>query len=122
MTPLGPSSSHPYFPPVEDSVGTGAGPGSTSASASGESSGPPFWLGVLAGVLSPVILGVLGGLLGDAATYLPLLSLVGVVALVAHPRTRRFGLGTLLGVGILLIIAAGACIALIAVIAGNVGG
>lgn len=85
-------------------------------------SGPPFWLGLVAGLLSPVILGVLAALLGDAASYLPVLSLVGVIALVAHPRTRRFGLGALLGTAILLIVAAGACVALIVFVVDGLGG
>ena len=107
-TPARPGRVDPYFAPATELMV----PART---------GPPFWLGVVTGVLSPFLLGVVGILLGDAASYLPLLALVGVVALVIHPATRRFGLGTLLGVGILAVVGAGACVLILATVLGQAG-
>lgn len=79
-------------------------------------SGPPFWLGVLAGVISPVVFGVLLNLFGDVSALVPLLFLGVTIAGLVHPRTRRFTLGALTGLALLLIIAAGACAAFIAML------
>jgi hypothetical protein len=93
-----------------------------------------FWVGVVlalpALILGPVIVGVavnlgqvlsadgpLSGILGGLAS---LLLLAGFIALIVIERTRWLGLGMLAGIAVLLILAAGACIVLIAAISGSV--
>lgn len=102
--------------------GSSPGPYLPAPGASGPArSGPPFWLGVVTGLLSPVLLGIPAALLRDTVSLSPLLALLVLVALAVHPRTRRFGLGALLGVGILAIVAAGACLAILALVVDGLG-
>lgn len=118
--PGGPSSpgGQPYFSPVPDGELVPPRGGGSRA-----------W-GVATGILAPILLVVLfpvvasllsGAGQGGAADtlfglllVLPGLLLVAAVVLVAVPRTRRFGIGVLLGLAILLVVGAGACVALIA--------
>lgn len=87
-----------------------------------------FWLGVLlaipAIIAGPMLMGVAYSL-GDAvapdtqlasilSTVAGLALLVGLIVLVVFERTRWVALGMLAGFGGLFIVAAGACIALIA--------
>lgn len=111
-----PDRTNPYFPPAgplppEQPAGIGGSRG----------------VGIAVGMLAPFVVGVLitlvsAGLMeatGDSAlgavVYLLLSAVPLVVPLVLLfvPRWRRFAAGVLLGYGILLVVAAGACVALI---------
>lgn len=86
--------------------------------------------GVATGIVAPVLLVVVlplgASLLSGAGAsqaadtvfgsllLLPVVLLVAAVVLAAVPRTRRFGVGMLLGLGILLLVGAGTCVALLA--------
>jgi hypothetical protein len=93
---------------------------------------------VATGILAPILLlfllpflaSLLSGAGGSRAAdsvfgiflVLPGLLVVGAVVLVAVPRTRRFGIGVLLGLAILLVVGAGTCVALFAGLGATSGG
>ena len=102
---------------------------------SGMSNKAKFWLGAVLGlpaiIVGPLVVATaaslgqgispdssLGEVLGGLAS---LLLLAGYVAMVVLPRTRWLALGMLAGAAILLILAAGACIVLIAGLSNSYG-
>lgn len=103
----------PYFSPVSD-----------GELVEGSTGGSRGW-GIVTGILGPFVLSFLAGMLStfspEAAAALPLLGLVALVVLAINRRTRNFGIGALMGVGILLMVLAGACVALLGVF-GAMGG
>jgi hypothetical protein len=89
-----------------------------------------FWLGVVLALPAVLVAAFLfgglmsllssadvpGGLMNVAALVVLTLLLTGLVALIVVERTRWIGLGLLAGTAIWAIVAAGACIVLIAAI------
>lgn len=125
-SPTGPPTGQPYFSP--DSGTELVGP------TEGGSRGWGIAVGIITPLLLPVLVGGLGSLLfvggGEsgiaiglmsALSALPLLLLVAAVVLATMQRTRRFGVGVLMGMGIVLVVAAGACVALFASLGGLAG-
>jgi hypothetical protein len=114
----GPPDDDPFAPPPEGTPPYGPPP---------DDLGPPprserrfSVLAVVLGVVAPVLLLAVGALLGTIAGVLvPVLLLGSVVAgavLVASgrtPRERGFGLGLLIGWSVLVVVAAGLCIAIL---------
>lgn len=88
----------------------------------------PVVLGAVAGVVGtvglPVVLGLLASVAGPVAFAFGLLGLVSVLVVLVlgivlastpgTPQRRGFGLGLVIGWGLLLLLAGGLCIALIA--------
>lgn len=102
-----PPDAHPHLAPDRPPVGGSRG-----------------W-GIAVGLLSPILLGILAGSLStvspEVANAIVPLALVASVVLAVNRSTRRFGVGVLLGMGLVIIITAGACLALIAFFASQMG-
>jgi hypothetical protein len=87
-----------------------------------------FWIGVVLAlpviVLGSILIGIASGIgaalddTGTASAILgglaSVLELAAVVVAVVLPKTRWFALGTIAGVAVLVVLAAGACVALLA--------
>ncbi len=111
--PPPPPPSYPAMPPV--------------------SGGPPpeketwkLWVGIGLAVPYLLVIGVLTGLVGradaGAATIVALIGFVAPIGLLFPSRTVKFGLGLLIGYAALVVIGAGACIALFATSVNGIGG
>ena len=74
--------------------------------------GLPILLGLVASVAGPVAF--VFGLLGLLAVLLPLILGIVLASTPGSPQRRGFGLGLVIGWGLLLLLAGGLCIALIA--------
>jgi hypothetical protein len=93
----------------------------------GMSNKAKFWIGVALAIPALIVSGIVTGagtalvdaVGGDPAlgatlsTVLGLLVLAGFIAMVVYPRTRWFALGIMAGTAVLLILFAGACVALL---------
>jgi hypothetical protein len=115
----------PYGGPPQSPYGSPAGP--PPEPVPGMSNKAKFWIGVLLTIPAIIVGSVITGggsaavnaLNGDPAIGAAVSSLLGLLILVAYiaaiviPRTRWFALGILAGTAVLLIVAAGACVALL---------
>lgn len=99
----------------------------------GRSNTAKFWIGVALSLPAIFAVGLVTGAIGNAVMMvdvtlgqlvgfgLGIAALVGLVVGIAREKTRYYALGILAGVGIVAILAAGACIVLIASLAGSLG-
>lgn len=123
--PASPTGESPAYPPVPP-PGVGY-PGAPSYPAPGPTdTGPSRLAGVGAGcggmLLILLVLGVIGnqgwgGPVTGLVSLLPLGLLVAGIVFTAQERTRRFGTGMLISIGVAVLIAGGSCLALIAMFA-----
>ena len=104
----------------------GLPPGGPPPPRTGLSNAAKFWLGALIAIPAVPVAGFvlslpstlaaaagLDGVTGVLSLVAGLLELAGLVALIAFPRTRWWGLGLLAGIALLAILAAGACVVLL---------
>ena len=96
------------------------------APAPGPQSKKPIAIGILISFASLVVSSLATRLVGSSDVFGAVASLAWITPLVGlgmlfHPRTRRIGLGVLLGFGIMLVIGFAACVALIALYASGPG-
>jgi len=117
----------PYGGPPQSPYGGPPGPYQPPEPAPGMSNKAKFWIGVVltipAIIAGSVITGVgsaaVNAVNGDPAIGAAVSSLLGLLIFAAYiaaiviPKTRWFALGILAGTAVLLILAAGACVALI---------
>jgi hypothetical protein len=117
----------PYGGPPQSPYGGPHGPYPPPEPAPGMSNKAKFWVGVLLAVPAIIVGSVITGV-GSAAvdavngdpavgaavsSLLGLLILAAYIAMIVIRKTRWFALGILAGTAVLLILAAGACVALI---------
>ena len=117
----------PYGGPPQSPYGGPPGPYQPPEPAPGMSNKAKFWIGVLLTIPAIIVGSVITGagtalvdaVNGDPAigaavsSLLGLLILAAYIAMIVIPKTRWFALGILAGTAVLLILAAGACVALI---------
>ena len=117
----------PYGGPPQTPYGGPPGPYQQPGPGSGMSNKAKFWIGVLLTIPAIIVGSAITGagsaavnaVNGDPAigatvsSVLGLLVLAGYIALIVIPKTRWFALGILAGTAVLLILAAGACVALL---------
>lgn len=131
--PPHPGTGQPPYRPPEHAYPPGPygpQPGSWAPVPRERSSTAKFWVGaglsipaiLFVGVLTGALVNALGGRAGDTvAAVVGLLTLGAVVAGLVVERTRWYVLGGIAGVAILSIVAAGACVLLVAAMLGSLG-